>query len=99
MNKEKQAIVEKINSRFGLAAIGIFIIAAFFGITNTEPAKMINLWQAKYLQGVYFKYFSIFVIALVSFIPMILVRVFVIYTHNKKYANQPEMQLPYFKKL
>ena len=99
MNKEKQNVIEKLNGRFGLFAILIFIGAAYIGITGSGPAKAINIWQAKMMNGQYFVLLSTFLIALLFFIPLILARTLVIYLQNKKYATQPEMQIPYFKKL
>ncbi|MBP6738962.1 MAG: hypothetical protein KA146_03175 [Leptospiraceae bacterium] len=99
MNKEKQDFIEKLNGRFGLLAILIFIGAAYIGITGSGPAKAINIWQAKMMNGQYFILLSTFLIALLFFIPLFLARTLVIYLHNKKYATQPEMKIPYFKKL
>ena len=99
MNKEKQDFIEKLNGRFGLLAILIFIGAAYIGITGSGPAKAINIWQAKMMNCQYFILLSTFLIALLFFIPLFLARTLVIYLHNKKYATQPEMKIPYFKKL
>jgi|GEM_PF-1792113 len=99
MNKEKRDFIEKLNGRFGLFAILIFIGAAYIGITGSGPAKAINIWQAKMMNGQYFILLSTFLISLLLFIPLLIARTLVIYLHNKKYTTQPEMQIPYFKKL
>lgn len=99
MNKEKQDFIEKLNGRFGLFAILIFIGAAYIGITQSGPAKVINIWQAKMMNGQYYILLSTFLVALFFLIPLFIARTLVIYLHNKKYASQPEMQIPYFKKL
>jgi hypothetical protein len=99
MNKEKQDFIEKLNGRFGLLAILIFIGAAYIGITGSGPAKAINIWQAKMMNGQYFILLSTFFNCPIIFHSAFLARTLVIYLHNKKYATQPEMKIPYFKKL
>ena len=99
MNKEKQDIIDKINSRIGFLIIIAIIISAYIGITNTYPANIINQWQAKQMNGKYYFYLPILLILLAQMFPLFILRSLMIYNHNKKYKDKKDMQLPYFGRL
>lgn len=99
MNKVRLDFIEKLNGRFGLLVILILIGATYMGITQMGPVKKINIWQAGIMHGQYYVVLPILLITLVLCIPLFIARTLIIYLHNKKYINQPEMQIPYFKKL
>jgi hypothetical protein len=99
MDKEKQDAIDKINSRIGFLLIIGLIISAYIGITNSYPANIINLWQAKQMNGKYFLYLPILLLFLIEMIPLFILRSLMIFIHNKKYSTQKDKQLPYIGKL
>ena len=60
MNKEKQDFIEKLNGRFGLFCNSNFHRSGLYWYNPIRSQKVINIWQAKMMNGRYYILLSTF---------------------------------------